>query len=336
MAIYHLNASTVSRGTASAKSRYEYIKREGRYKSDHAEVTYSQSGNMPKWAEENPRAYWDGADTYERGNGRLFKQLEFALPKELSQDQQKELVQEYVSKVTTTKDGPLPYSFAIHKGHDRENPHCHLMISERVNDGYARSQEKWFKRANGKKPDQGGAKKTLELRPKEWLHKAREEWSLHANRALEQAGHAARIDHRSLQDQGIDREPTQHLGPVAAAMERKGVATDRGRQFAQADPTRESQIAKELETARKERDFLTEGISQARARFTAEKEKRAQEAELRKIAQAKWLQEWRERMAREEEQAEQVLRKEQEKPAKQEEKQTKKREKQRDIEEMER
>ncbi|NYZ70003.1 MobA/MobL family protein, partial [Endozoicomonas sp. SM1973] len=46
--------------------------------------------------------------------------------------------------------------------------------------------------------------------------------------ALERAGHQERIDHRSLKDQGIDREPTKHLGPKATAMERNGARSDRG------------------------------------------------------------------------------------------------------------
>jgi len=46
--------------------------------------------------------------------------------------------------------------------------------------------------------------------------------------ALQLSGHEARIDHRTLEAQGIDREPTTHLGPRIAAMERKGVHTERG------------------------------------------------------------------------------------------------------------
>lgn len=281
MAIYHLTAKTVSRGIASAKSRHDYIEREGRYTSDKSEVEHSHSGNMPEWANE-AKKYWDAADVYERGNGRLFKQLEFALPKELTADQQKELVQIYVGKLTSTKDGPLPYSYAIHKGHDKENPHCHLMISERANDGHARTPETWFKRANGKKPEQGGAKKTEVLKPKEWLHEARQEWSIQANRSLERAGHDAQIDHRTLAAQGISREPTRHLGPTAAAMERKGIQTDRGQQILQGGQAQENQAEQELAAAKAQRTAINDGISQARERFQAEKERRQQEEQRQK------------------------------------------------------
>lgn len=307
MAIYHLTAKTVSRGTSYAKARHDYIEREGRYASDKAEVEYSQSGNMPEWAQD-AKKYWDAADTYERGNGRLFKQLEFSLPKELTADQQKELVQGFVDKLTSTKDGPLPYSYAIHKGHDKENPHCHLMMSERPHDGHERSPETWFKRANSKNPEQGGAKKTTALMPKEWLQDARQEWSLQANRALERSGHEARIDHRSLKEQGIDREPTQHLGPAAAAMERKGIQTDRGRQVAQGN-----QVAHELDAARAQKAAINDGMNQARERFQAEKERRAQEIERQRQAEQQ-----RREAAERQRQEQELVRKEREKAALQE------------------
>jgi hypothetical protein len=228
MAIYHLTAKTVSRGVnASAAARSDYIERSGRYASDHAELLHKGHGNMPAWASDAPRNYWEAADAHERANGRLFKQLEFALPKELSPGQQIALAASFCREMARTKDGPLPYSFAVHKGHDKENPHCHLLISERVNDGLSRAPELWFKRA-AKIPEKGGVKKTMALRPREWLLNCRELWAERANNALRLAGHEARIDHRTLEAQGIDRAPTTHLGPSVAAMERKGISTLRG------------------------------------------------------------------------------------------------------------
>jgi len=234
MAIYHLTAKTVSRGgSASAAARSDYIERSGRYRHDDAEVLHKGHGNMPAWAKNYPRNYWAAADTHERANGRLFKQIAFALPKELSPQQQTELAASFCADMARTKDGPLPYSFAVHKGRDEANPHCHLLISERVNDGHVREPDLWFKRA-AKDPAQGGAKKTKELHPREWLLQCRELWAERANLALQRAGHEARIDHRSLEAQGINRAPTVHLGPSVAAMERKGIRTPRGSRLARA------------------------------------------------------------------------------------------------------
>ncbi|RWT33079.1 DNA primase, partial [Aeromonas caviae] len=225
MAIYHLTAKTGSRsGGQSAKAKADYISREGKYARDSAEVLHTQSGHMPAWAAASPSDYWEAADLYERANGRLFKELEFALPVELTLDQRRDLVDGFARHLTEAER--LPYSLAIHRGKD-ENPHCHLMISERVNDGLDRPAPQWFSRYNGKQPGRGGARKTESLKPKEWLEQARQSWEEYANRALEQAGHDARIDHRTLEAQGIERLPTLHLGPNVIEMEGRGIRTDR-------------------------------------------------------------------------------------------------------------
>ncbi|MWQ60447.1 DNA primase, partial [Glaesserella parasuis] len=187
------------------------------------EVLHTQSGHLPEWAE-RPADYWDGADLYERANGRLFKEIEFALPVELTLDQQRELVDEFARHLTEGER--LPYTLAIHAGNG-ENPHCHLMISERKNDGIERPADQWFKRYNGKQPERGGAQKSESLKPKAWLEQTREAWSHYANRALEQAGHEARIDHRTLEAQGIERLPGIHLGPNVVEMESRGIRTER-------------------------------------------------------------------------------------------------------------
>ena len=234
MAIYHLTAKTVSRGgSVCAAARSDYIDRSGRYCNDEAEVLHKGHGNMPAWAENCPRNYWEAADIHERANGRLFKQIEFALPRELSPEQQTQLAVSFCADLSRTRDGPLPYSFALHKGRDKANPHCHLLISERVNDGHFRKPDLWFKRA-AIDPANGGAKKTNALHPREWLLQCRELWAERANLALQQAGHDARIDHRTLEAQGINRAPTIHLGPSVAAMERKGIRTPRGSRLARA------------------------------------------------------------------------------------------------------
>ena len=111
MAIYHLTAKTGSRnGGQSAKAKADYIQREGRYSRDRDEVLHTQSGHLPEWAE-RPADYWDAADLYERANGRLFKEVEFALPVELTLDQQRELVDEFARHLTEGER--LPYTLAI-------------------------------------------------------------------------------------------------------------------------------------------------------------------------------------------------------------------------------
>lgn len=226
MAIYHFTAGKGQQGKHSAKAKSDYIHREGSYRKDVGELVTSGSGNMPEWATDH-RIYWKAADDYERANGRLFRQYEFSLPKELTPERQEQLAIDFCREVATAKEGSLPYSYAIHHGKG-ENPHCHFMVSERVNDGYNRTPETWFKRANKKELNKGGAVKAESLEKKVRLLELREQWADMANIALQREGYETKIDHRSLEAQGIDRLATLHIGAHVLQMEEKGILTDKG------------------------------------------------------------------------------------------------------------
>ena len=110
-------------------------------------------GTCPPGPRQTPPVYWEAADQHERANGRLFKRLEFALPLALSAADRAELAVGFAHSLTDAER--LPYTLALHAGHG-ENPHCHLMISERGNDGVERSPAQWFKRYNAAEPAEGG------------------------------------------------------------------------------------------------------------------------------------------------------------------------------------
>jgi hypothetical protein len=172
------------------------------------------SGNMPEWARENPSEYWKAADIYERSNGRLYVEIEFSFPVEIPKYKRLELAREFADAVTGKE--VLPYTLAIHKN-DPDNPHCHLMISERSNDGVLRSPDSWFRKADAK--TNGGARKTKTLQSLDWFSEIRELWANIANTALEKEGRAERIDHRTLKAQGINRIPQIHIGTYASNLE---------------------------------------------------------------------------------------------------------------------
>ncbi|KWZ67093.1 hypothetical protein AKG06_29960 [Pseudomonas aeruginosa] len=115
------------------------------------EVLHAESGTC-RSSSSGPPTYWDAADLYDAPMGGCFKEVEFALPVELTLDQQKALASEFAQHLTGAER--LPYTLAIHAG-GGENPHCHLMISERINDGIERPAAQWFKRYNGKTPGEG-------------------------------------------------------------------------------------------------------------------------------------------------------------------------------------
>src|SRR5690349_11866862 len=124
MALYHLAAKTGTRVSGhSALAIAQYLQREARYARTPDPLAYSISGNLPTFAGGSASAYWDAADLYERANGRLYKEVEFALPVELDAAEHRQLAEAFTEELLAGEK--LPYTLAIHagKGH---NPHCHV------------------------------------------------------------------------------------------------------------------------------------------------------------------------------------------------------------------
>jgi MobA/MobL family protein len=215
---------------------------------------------------DEPREYWDAADLFERANGRLYVSADFALPRDLDRDEQVALAHAFAQELTA--DERLPYTLAVHAGHDADgrehNPHAHLMISERRNDGLERSREQWFRRANSGHPERGGAPKTRTFHGREWLERARGRWAELTNATLERHGRDERVDHRSYERQGIDREPGEHFGPGAAHAVARGHAHDRLEAAAAIANHQDALRAIEDEIARLEvtRDALVRDVSE--------------------------------------------------------------------------
>ncbi|WP_028857154.1 MobA/MobL family protein [Psychrilyobacter atlanticus] len=200
MAIYRLKAKNGSVGHGLPHA--EYILREGKYSkgTKKEELVYKESGNMPSFGEKDPKEFWDAADVYEV-NRRPYKEYEISLPNELALEENKQIVDEFVKKIIG-KD--YPYTYAIHnKTNNRGegNVHVHLMFCERKFDGIEREKEIFFKRANTKSPEKGGAKKDRTWQKKEKLLKDRKLFADITNSYLEKAGLDERVSHLSLEKQ---------------------------------------------------------------------------------------------------------------------------------------
>jgi len=228
-------------GAGKAVHHAAYIAREDQYqkyteRGEKLEAT--ASGNMPAWAS-SPGQFWLAADEYERKNGTTYREMEIALPRELEPAQRVALVEAFVAQEL---GGRHAYQWAIHvplAGDGEAQPHVHLMFSERQVDGIERAPDEYFKRANTKNPERGGAKKGYGPNAGKTLSKPervaemqalRMRWQDAANGALEKAGSEARIDMRSYADRGTGETPTPYLlpsewrdpaqrGPVVAARE---------------------------------------------------------------------------------------------------------------------
>lgn len=227
MSIFHL---TVKRGSRSENrlsvDKHDYIMRLERFAERHdGDLAFGESGNMPSWAADVPRKFWVEADAHERANGTLYHEVEFALPRELTFDQQISAAREAAQMICGDQH---PYSWGLHEKDG--NPHVHLIFSGRMGDGIDRDADQFFKRYNAKNPERGGCRKESsgDARGPEWVKQVRADWQDIANRHLAAAGLDDRIDHRSHKDRGLDEAPGVHLGRRVTRLEMRGKSTWRG------------------------------------------------------------------------------------------------------------
>lgn len=223
---FHVDVRLGSRAEGdSAAEWHDYLTRRGQFAKKHdGPLVFMESGNMPTWAADDPRKFWEAADKYERANGALYHTIEIALPLALTHEQQLAAAREKVAQLVGDKH---PYTFTIHG--NEGNPHFDVMFTARTLDGIERGPELFFKRANTKNPERGGCPKvSVSERDREWVVRVRKDWEEVANRHLAAAGSDVRIDHRSYRDRGIDKAPGVHLGNKAHRLEKAGKSTWRG------------------------------------------------------------------------------------------------------------
>ena len=235
MAIYHCAVKIISRSSgrssvgAAAYRAGERLEneRDGRV-HDYTEkggVVHTEimtPDNAPEWAKDREKL-WNEVEKAEKSiDAQLCREVEIALPTELTPEQQKELVRDYVKE--NFVDRGMIADVAIHDKGDG-NPHAHILLTMREVDRDGNWQQKCKKEyeldkdGNKQRLPSGNYKcrkiETNDWNKKESLEKWREGWEKTANRHLEKAGHEARIDRRSLKDQGINREPQIHEGRAA-------------------------------------------------------------------------------------------------------------------------
>ncbi|NEQ52897.1 MAG: MobA/MobL family protein [Leptolyngbya sp. SIO3F4] len=227
MAIYRFSLKHGSRAKGKSGAAHAcYILRTERYDYGAHELRHSESGNMPHWAT-SAKHFWESADANERLNAQVYLEFEISLPRELTLQQQIHLVREFICFELTERH---PYTMAIHEVpamDGGQNPHAHVMFTTRMMDGIKRDEAQFFKRANSKHPEKGGAKKDRRWKPTERLIELRQSWERHANQALKQAGYETVIDCRSLQEREIGRSPEPKLTPYEAMLWKQGVLSER-------------------------------------------------------------------------------------------------------------
>lgn len=215
MTSFHYRIKSGKKG--AAKEHAAYIERLGRYEG-REDLVHAESGNLPDWANGNPATFWKAADAYERANGAAYHEHVVALPNELSLEQNRALAIRLAGALV----GGKPFQLAIHAPEGKlggiTNPHMHLMYSDRVQDGISRSPERMFSRYNPKQPQDGGCRKDSGGRSpmvlRDEVIARRKMIADIQNQTLAEHGFTARVDHRSLREQGLQRRPERHLGPA--------------------------------------------------------------------------------------------------------------------------
>ena len=115
------------------------------------------------------------------------------------------------------------------------NPHAHIMLTMRdiTEEGFGKKNRSWNDR--------------------ELLKTQREVWAKYTNSVLEITGQQERIDHRTLEAQGINRIPQIHLGPNVAAMRKRGIATAKGDEYDAIAAANQELEAREIALAEEEK-----------------------------------------------------------------------------------
>jgi ATP-dependent exoDNAse (exonuclease V) alpha subunit len=236
MAIYFLNLKSFGRsGGSSAVSAAAYRAGE-RIHDERTGKTYDHSDRqdvmhkeivLPSefanaemgWARDRS-SLWNAAESAEtRKNARVAREYLVALPVELSPDQRLKLVREFSQELSDRYGFGL--DFAIHAprdfpGSDPRNFHAHLLATTREVKSEGLGAKTTLEKSDHDRRQLGLGPAVNEL-----LH-VRERWATVTNEALREAHIDARIDHRTLAAQGIDREPRPQIPKGAFEMERHG------------------------------------------------------------------------------------------------------------------
>ena len=303
--MYHLSIKSISRSdgrTATAAAAYRAgaeiadlrtgelhnYKRKGDVLRECSGIVVP--AGAPSWAEDRA-ALWNAAEAAEkRKNSRVARDYEVTIPKELTLAQGVELVRAFAHEISDRYAVAVDFNFhsddprtwdGTEKGY--QGYHSHILTTTRKLgvDGF-------------------GAKSLIEMSDTQRralglsdvageIEFIRERWEILANRHLERAGQEARIDRRSLKDQGIDREPTVHLGADVTALERKGKVSKLGdiNRRVMAEGLERASVGAEIEVEEREleRGLETLTAETSRQALPAKKKRQASKVDREALGQ---------------------------------------------------
>ena len=224
MAIYHFSAKVISRANGSsavAAGAYRSASRlyDERLGRDHDFSNKTGVVHSEILAPEESPERWQGRETLwnevealeKRKDAQLAREVEFAIPREMDQGEGVALARDFVRQEFVDRGMVADLNVHWDMGPDGlAKPHAHVMLSMRevIPEG----------------PGAPGAfgKKARDWNSREMLEGWRERWASHVNERLNELGIEARIDHRTLEAQGIALEPQNKIGPAGMRREARG------------------------------------------------------------------------------------------------------------------
>ena len=223
MALYHFSAKVISRSTgasALASAAYRSASRLRDERLDRSHDFTNKSGvvhseiMLPDGAPEHlsdRERLWNEVEAGERRkDAQLAREVEFAIPREMNREQGIELARDFVRTEFVSRG--MVADVNVHRdlaADGSPKPHAHVMLTMReVNErGFGAKERDWNRTA--------------------LIERWREAWADHVNERLAELGIDARVDHRSLEAQGIALEPQHKIGPAAGRMATQGLCAER-------------------------------------------------------------------------------------------------------------
>ena len=289
MAIYHLSVKPVSRSagrSATAAAAYragaEITDERTGQTHDYRRKGGVESADLvlpdgaPEWASDRS-ALWNAAERAEkRKDACVAREYEVALPSELPPEERRRLAADFAREMANREGCAV--DVCIHapgRGGDGRNHHAHLL----------RTTRKVGAEGLGAKLDTEKAGRNR----KQDLEAVRERWAELVNERLRRHGIDGQIDHRSLEAQGIGREPSRHLGPAVSGLVRRGASSDVARRMAEEADARLS-AARETGRIERELDRSILDLSGDLAGAIRTREERQREAEAKAAARRQYEQ----------------------------------------------
>ena len=219
MAIYHLHVKVIGRKSGSSavasaayrsgsRLRDERLDRSHDFSAKrgvvHSEVMLPE--NAPEAWRDRERL-WNDVEAFEiRKDAQLAREVEFALPREMTQAQGIELARDFVQAEFVDRGMIADLNVHWDMAEDgMPKPHAHVMVTMRAVD------------------EKGFGQKVRDWNRTEMVERWRERWAEIANERLAELDIDARIDHRSLEAQGIALEPQSQIGAPATRIEDRGI-----------------------------------------------------------------------------------------------------------------